>query len=622
MKNNQHIETLLERFQEQQNGFLQAHELYLQNDHTSRQVIQEITQAELALISKMNGNPHSASEDQAFSIMEKKAEFINSQHGDTSAAHLEYIKSQTVFSQQYAALIKELIHSDGDNNHQIENQTVAMPKITPVEVQAPVQVKEPSPESYSPKAENAVLQAETTAVKSHDAKEITQAFLQIVSEKTGYPTDMLQLNMDMEADLGIDSIKRVEILGALQEKFPNLPALDAENLASLRTLEQIIGAYGSTAQAPAQNEPEKREIASEPILSKVNEPTVKPDAAANIQAAFLEIMSEKTGYPADMLELGMDMEADLGIDSIKRVEILGAMQERFPQLPTIAAEELSALRTVEQIIEKFNASSKTEAVVEASPLVPQVDENIPANPAHLERYQVKTTRLPQPDYLEFKFPEDGLILITDDGTGKSEMLANFYREQNLKVGLVYFKAASSQAAKNSGDGMLRIHFSEADEGAIQTKMEAVIAEYKKISAFIHVHPPSSGNGNDLLDTSDVEAAILKSVFLIARHLKTPLTAAGENSRPAFITVSQMDGQFGLSGNSSIEPLSGGLTGLTKTLRLEWSHVFCRALDFHPDIDPQAIVKLIDAELHDPNLNLTEVGYTLDGRYTLSLEQES
>ena len=48
-----------------------------------------------------------------------------------------------------------------------------------------------------------------------------------------------------------------------------------------------------------------------------------------------------------MLELGMDMEADLGIDSIKRVEILGAMQEQYPELPTIEAEDLAILRTLE-----------------------------------------------------------------------------------------------------------------------------------------------------------------------------------------------------------------------------------------------------------------------------------
>jgi hypothetical protein len=66
---------------------------------------------------------------------------------------------------------------------------------------------------------------------------------------------------------------------------------------------------------------------------------------------------------------------------------------------------------------------------------------------------------------------------------------------------------------------------------------------------------------------------------------------------------------------------GGFSGLTKTLRLEWNNVFCRALDIHPDIDAQIAVKIINDELHDPNLLLTEVGYTPDGRYTLILEHE-
>ena len=64
--------------------------------------------------------------------------------------------------------------------------------------------------------------------------------LTIVSEKTGYPAEMLELDMDMEADLGIDSIKRVEIMGALQDNAPDMPDIDTEVLAGLRTLAQII----------------------------------------------------------------------------------------------------------------------------------------------------------------------------------------------------------------------------------------------------------------------------------------------------------------------------------------------------------------------------------------------
>ena len=49
---------------------------------------------------------------------------------------------------------------------------------------------------------------------------------------------------------------------------------------------------------------------------------------------MLEVVTEKTGYPTEMLELGMALDTDLGIDSIKRVEILAAMRERVPSCPS------------------------------------------------------------------------------------------------------------------------------------------------------------------------------------------------------------------------------------------------------------------------------------------------
>jgi hypothetical protein len=47
---------------------------------------------------------------------------------------------------------------------------------------------------------------------------------------------------------------------------------------------------------------------------------------------MLEVVSRLTGYPAEMLSFDMDIEADLGIDSIKRVEILSALEEKMPEL--------------------------------------------------------------------------------------------------------------------------------------------------------------------------------------------------------------------------------------------------------------------------------------------------
>ena len=74
---------------------------------------------------------------------------------------------------------------------------------------------------------------------------------------------------------------------------------------------------------------------------------------------MLVIVSEKTGYPVEMLELDMDMEADLGIDSIKRVEILGAMQEQHPELPEVNPNELAELRTLREIVEHMGGQQLT-----------------------------------------------------------------------------------------------------------------------------------------------------------------------------------------------------------------------------------------------------------------------
>ena len=73
--------------------------------------------------------------------------------------------------------------------------------------------------------------------------------LAVVAEKTGYPVEMIELTMDLESDLGIDSIKRVEILAAVRERAPGLPPLDAARMATLRTLGEIAASLGSSPAA-------------------------------------------------------------------------------------------------------------------------------------------------------------------------------------------------------------------------------------------------------------------------------------------------------------------------------------------------------------------------------------
>jgi acyl transferase domain-containing protein/acyl carrier protein/NAD(P)-dependent dehydrogenase (short-subunit alcohol dehydrogenase family) len=179
---------------------------------------------------------------------------------------------------------------------------------------------------------------------------VSETLLQVVSEKTGYPVEMLELEMGMDSDLGIDSIKRVEILSALQERLPGAPAIGPEHLGTLRTLGDIVGhlcAGIATETHPHPVPPLEREGtlgSAAPVTA-----TAAPIATVDIPAVLLEVVSEKTGYPVEMLELDMGMDSDLGIDSIKRVEILSTLQERLPGSPAIGPEHLGTLRTLGDI---------------------------------------------------------------------------------------------------------------------------------------------------------------------------------------------------------------------------------------------------------------------------------
>ncbi len=69
---------------------------------------------------------------------------------------------------------------------------------------------------------------------------VRDMLLSLISERTGYPLDVLDVNLNLEADLGIDSIKRIEILGAFRRQTDAIAATDLEPLSRAQTLQQVI----------------------------------------------------------------------------------------------------------------------------------------------------------------------------------------------------------------------------------------------------------------------------------------------------------------------------------------------------------------------------------------------
>ncbi|MGE3635442.1 MAG: beta-ketoacyl synthase N-terminal-like domain-containing protein [Sandaracinaceae bacterium] len=206
---------------------------------------------------------------------------------------------------------------------------LAAPAATPFTMSAVPAQSAPAPTSSltsspvvtapAPVAPTASAASAPRGTGASSAAALSELMLAVVAEKTGYPREMLELSMDLEADLGVDSIKRVEILAAMRERADALPEVDPAELGKLRTLQEIVDRLGDGAPPVAPS---------------------APRAGIDLTGLMLEVVGQKTGYPIEMLELSMDLEADLGVDSIKRVEILAAVRERAADLPEVDTAEL------------------------------------------------------------------------------------------------------------------------------------------------------------------------------------------------------------------------------------------------------------------------------------------
>ncbi len=158
-------------------------------------------------------------------------------------------------------------------------------------------------------------------------------------EKTGYPQDMLDVDLDLEADLGVDTVKQAEMFAAIREIY-SIPRDENRKLRDYPTLAHVIRfvyekrpdlAVGATSTTKTAEIPA---AVPSPLVTK---PTPKPPAApsptnsagSDVKERILELMVEKTGYPKDMLDVDLDLEADLGVDTVKQAEMFAAIREIY-----------------------------------------------------------------------------------------------------------------------------------------------------------------------------------------------------------------------------------------------------------------------------------------------------
>ena len=210
------------------------------------------------------------------------------------------------------------------------------PAVTPVAQPAPAPVVTPAPVAATP-------------TRALDEASVTKEVVNMVAEKTGYPEDMLDLDLDMEADLGIDTVKQAEMFAAMRDRY-GIASQDGIQLKDYPTIRHcikfVLANAGKPAAAPVATPTVQPQViaaqpapAVTPVAQPAPAPVVTPAPVAATPAKALDeasvtkevvsMVAEKTGYPEDMLDLDLDMEADLGIDTVKQAEMFAAMRDRY-----------------------------------------------------------------------------------------------------------------------------------------------------------------------------------------------------------------------------------------------------------------------------------------------------
>lgn len=283
----------------------------------------------------------------------------------------------------------------------------------------------------------------------------------------------------------------------------------------------------------------------------------------DIGALLLSVVADRTGYPADILTMDMALDTDLGIDSIKKVEILSAVRDRVGDVPTGELSTLATLRTLREIAEQFGGDPGGRAgKLNGGP--PTAPEPEPST-VPLARRTLRPVPAPRSGLSMAGLTANGLA-VTDDGRGIAPLVVAGLANHGVQAEVV------TRVSPDAGGVILL---------------------------------------DGLRTVASVEAALdaQRAAFRAARTVAARMEAAGG----VFVTVQDTGGDFGLA--MPAEPARawlGGFAALARTAAKEWPRASVKAIDCASTGRPIAdVADAIVAELVG-GAGAAEVGLRADG----------
>jgi acyl carrier protein/NAD(P)-dependent dehydrogenase (short-subunit alcohol dehydrogenase family) len=534
----------------------------------------------------------------------------------------------TVKQAEMFAAIREIYNIPRDENRKLRDYPTLshvirfVYEMRPDLESTPPALATPQPAAETKPAEQAPVPPAPAVVAPQEGAgdAVRERILALVVEKTGYPKDMLDLDLDLEADLGVDTVKQAEMFAAIREIY-KISRDESRKLRDYPTLSHVIrfvyemrpDLAGAPQAPPAPAPKEQVTPPSSPVV-KAQGPT-----AQSIKEKVLDIVAEKTGYPKEMLDLDLDLEADLGIDTVKQAEMFAAVRAAYNiprdenlklrDFPTLASviqfavdrSHLGVSTPVSSAIEKHEEtkvafSAQTVApVARVRPALASLDaaNNIP------RRVPVATLRpalnLCKPSGVALE--RGRRVVIMPDKGGVAGALA--------------------QRLQQTGVEVLRID-DAPDAEALATRLKNWMAAGPVHGVYWLPALDDEGSLRNL-DLNTWHESVRVRVKLLYTTMRTLYEQVAQPGT-FLVSATRLGGQHGYDEAGAVAPLGGAVVGFTKTYKRERPDVFVKAVDFEPNRKATEIAAiLIEETLRDPGA--IEIGYQQGERWTVGLQEQ-
>lgn len=354
-----------------------------------------------------------------------------------------------------------------------------------------------------------------------------------------------------------------------------------------------------------------------------------PSEHENLVNALLGIVTERTGYPAEMLDLDVELEAELGIDSIKHVEILGILQQSLaPAYQRKAQERMERLvrtKTLRGILNILTESEKTGeasdkaehpesrkhvAILDSINAEADVEINIPR--FILKPVECALSGEPR------QIVTDGVFLITDDGRGVAQALVEMLESRRIKAVLV----CKGGSVVRVSDRVYKANMDEL-QGAAEL-LNVVRREEGHIAGLIHLLSLNEAEELDEMYLAEWQSHIqqeVKSFFYLAKAAASDLKRSASTQTGWLLAATPLGPLVTRDGDAkrSISVTSAGIAGLTKSLALEWPEVTCKTVHLNLMETAQTLAGQLIQEMAADDQTL-EVAYRRGNRLIMRLEK--